>query len=223
MKDDENKLIETIKQSESYRIFFGFLPHKIKREEETWNLIKNNKGNFTKEVVNSIFDKVDYYEDVKESWFKPLLSKPNRNNIYSNSSLSERNVWFEELLFSSKDLEERINYCLQIKKIKGASKGLITLLLYLSDPGHNNIWINKTERGLIKLNRIPKSEGNNWENYKMFNEAAIKFRNRHNFKPQEIDWILACIGDDNYVESSNNNKYKFNEEQLKKRMIKLRR
>lgn len=219
MIDSENKLIETLKGSESYGIFLKFLPHKIQREKEAWDLIKNNKGNFTEEIMSSIFDKVDYYKDIKESWFKPLLSKPNRNLIYTNSSLGKRNTWFEELLFSTKNLEDRINYCLQIKKIKGASKGLITLLLYLSEPGSYNIWINKTGKGLIKLNRISKLSGNNLESYKIFNQAVIKFRDRFNFKPQEIDWILSCIGDPNYV-VSNNNKYIFNEEPLLNRMQK---
>jgi hypothetical protein len=86
-------------------------------------------------------------------------------------------------------------------KIKGASKGLATLLLYLSSREKHNIWVNKTQEGLYVLGRIGDLSGNHWgANYIHFNLGAIEFRDRFELQPQEIDWILTFIA--TYVESA---------------------
>jgi len=200
--DNEAQLIKTIKESDIYNKFKKEqLDKKIQREKEAWNLVQNNKGIYNKELLNKIFDKVDYFEPNKR-WFGQLLAQPNRNLIFESSD-SDINNWVNSLLFSNNDIEKRLNNCLVNLKIKGASKGLATLLLYLSNSKIYNIWVNKTEEGLLVLNRLSGLSGNKWgNNYKVFNNSTINFRDSHNFIPQEIDWILTFIA--GFVESSEN-------------------
>ena len=53
------------------------------------------------------------------------------------------------------------------------------------------------------MNRVGEFKGNAWgENYTRFNKAGIEFRNKHDFQPQEIDWVLTFINW--YIESEDN-------------------
>src|SRR5438445_10009054 len=127
-------------------------PHKVDREGKAWQMLQTNRGNYTQEILNSIFDTVDMHPGGK-GWFGQLLATPNRNQIFQTSPKA-LNAWIEELLFSGRTPEEILNHCLKERKVKGASKGLATLFLYLSDPEHFNIWVNSTEEGLVVLGRI---------------------------------------------------------------------
>lgn len=86
-----------------------------------------------------------------------------------------------------------MNHCLKDKKVKGASKGLATLLLYLSDPEHFNVWVNSTEDGLLILGRIDELSGDWGTKYSQFNKAAMDFRKDYGLIPQETDWVLSYI------------------------------
>lgn len=159
--ESEERLIDTILKSETYKDFKeNRLKDKIDREHQAWKLLKNNRGTYSEDLLNQIFDKVDYYETNKR-WFGQLLGKPNRNLIFESSS-EHINKWLEELLFSGHEIETILNNCLKTLKIKGASKGLATLLLYLSDSESYNIWVNKTQEGLYILNRIEELSENDW-------------------------------------------------------------
>ena len=199
--DNENDLVGAILQSAAYKVFnHKELIRKTDREQLAWNYLKDDRGRQSEDSLNRIFDTVDYYENNKR-WFGYLLAQPNRNLIFESSS-EKINQWLEELLFSGHDLKTRIDNCLGNTAIKGASKGLATLLLYLSDPENYSIWVNKTLEGLHTLKRIENLRGNNWgENYLRFNEAANEFRGLHGFKPREADWILTFIAA--HVENAN--------------------
>lgn len=198
--DSEDHLFETILESDTYKEFREKpLRDKIHRESQAWQLIAANRGKYSKDLLNRVFDIVDYYEPNKR-WFGQLLATPNRNWIFE-SAIDHINRWFDELLFSENELGRKLDTCLKDLKIKGASKGLATLLLYLSDPHSYNIWVNKTQEGLLVLGRIQELTGTDWGgNYILFNQAATKFRDQFGFKPQEIDWILWFVA--SYVESS---------------------
>ena len=81
-------------------------------------------------VLGQVFDTVDFFES-KKRWFGSLLGDPNRHLIFS-AGQGVINKWFDELLFSGKAASDAFNTCLTTLKIKGASKGLATLVLYLS-------------------------------------------------------------------------------------------
>lgn len=197
--DSEKELIDELLQSKAYREFKNDqLKLKIDREKRAWSLIEEKRGRYNRDNLNLIFDTVDLFGG-KRRWFGALLATPNQNLIFESrpEALSQ---WIEELLFSGRDPALALNTCLNERKVKGASKGLATLLLYLSAPGENNIWVNATQDGLFVLNRIGELKGNDWGgNYSQFNKAAGEFRTRYGFQPQEIDWILTFVR--SYVEN----------------------
>jgi hypothetical protein len=217
--ENEAALIKAIRESEdAYGDFRkNRLKNKINRESQVWDLLVANKGKYSKDLLNQLFDMVDFYEPNKR-WFGNLLATPNRNLIFE-SSIENINAWIEKLLFSDLHIKERLNACLTQIKIKGASKGLATLLLYLSNPENYNIWVNKTQDGLSILNRIGQLAGKNWgENYVKFNEAALDFRTRYGFAPQEIDWLLTFVA--SYVSPSDSN-FLIDEDVLKTKEIQV--
>jgi len=218
MIKNETDLIETIKSIDAYKSFLHCLPNKTQREKEAWDLIVKNRNHYSEITLNSIFDKVDI-DDSNKRWFGQLLAKPNRNWIFE-TPINELNKWIEDLLFTDKSIIERFNGCMKEKKIRGASKGLLTLLLYLSDSERYNIWVNKTQEGLYILNRIPNFNGKDFGNYyhDVFNPAALEFRKKYDLKPQEIDWILTFIA--GYVEN-NDDGFIMDEDSLKTQEIDL--
>ncbi len=209
--DSEKKLIEELVTSKAYQEFKSKqLKPKIEREKRAWKLLDEHRGRFTREILNQVFDTVDLFEGSKR-WFGALLATPNRNLIFACGS-ELINQWFDELLFSDTAPRVALNNCLKKLKIKGASKGLATLLLYLSDPEKFSIWVNATQEGLSVLNRIGNLRGNDWgDNYTEFNKAAIEFRTQYGFQPQEVDWILTFIG--SYVESDDDH-FRIDEDSL---------
>jgi hypothetical protein len=197
--DNEQELIEELLRSKAYEEFRNKqLQPKIEREKQAWKLLGEYKGQYTRDALNLIFDTVDVYDGNKR-WYGALLATPNRNLIFE-SEPKFINQWLEELLFSGNGPELALNTCLKKLRIKGASKGLATLLLYLSAPHKNSVWVNATQGGLAVLNRIGELKGNEWgENYTQFNKAAVEFRGKYKLQPQEIDWILTFVN--SYVES----------------------
>ena len=152
-------------------------------------------------ALNKIFDTVDL-DDNNKRWFGMLLATPNRNLILATEP-ETINQWLGNLLFAGAGPEAALDSCLKRMKIKGASKGLATLLLYLSDPHKFSIWVNATQEGLNVLSRIGEFKGNDWgKNYTQFNKAAIDFRTQYSFQPQEVDWVLTYIG--TYLDAEDN-------------------
>lgn len=189
----EDKIIDVLLASISCNKFRAeHLQHKINREQLAWKLIEENKTKYTKEILNKIFDIVD--TDTRNTrWFGQLLAVPNRNQIFSHS-MEIINRWIEELLFTGRLPTQTLNMCLNDIGISGASKGLATLFLYLSNPSEYNIWLPRTEEGLVILGEVVKFKGMDYSSYYMlFNEAAISLRNRYGLKPQEMDWVLSFI------------------------------
>lgn len=195
----EKELIGEVKESKAYKRFRAKESQpKIERERRAWQLLQEYRGRYTKDALIQIFDTVDLYEGGKR-WFGALLATPNRNLIFE-SEPAIITQWLEELLFSNKGAEIALNTCLRKLKIRGASKGLATLLLYLSGPANYNIWVNATQDGLAVLGRIAELKGNDWgEKYAHFNQAARDFRVQYGLQPHEVDWFLAFVS--SYVEA----------------------
>ena len=191
--DSEKELIGELLKSRVYKEFTQKqLQAKIERESRAWKLLVQHRGKYTYDILNEIFDTVDLYDGSKR-WFGALLATPNRNLIFE-ADLKAVNEWFEELLFSESDPKAALNTCLGKNKIKGASKGLATVLLYLSNPEKHNVWVNATQQGLYILNRIGDLKGKDWgENYMLFNKASIELREAYDLPPQVVDWILSFL------------------------------
>ena len=217
--ENEGSLVKAIRESEeAYGDFHNNrLKGKMERESQAWTILTANRGKYSKDLLNHLFDTVDFYEPNKR-WFGNLLATPNRNLIFE-SSIKNINAWIDKLLFSDLDFKKRLNGCLSEMKIKGASKGLATLLLYLSNPEKYNIWVNKTQEGLSVLNRVGQLTSKDWgDKYATFNQAALEFRIQYEFSAQEIDWILTFIA--SYVSPSDSN-FLVDEEVLKTKEIQV--
>jgi len=198
----ESALVEEILKSEHYKaVQERHFAHKTAREEEAWKMVQEYRGKYTYEVLRAIFDKVDI--DTRGGhWFGLMLSKPNVNRIF-HSPLQLLNQWMDKLLFSDQTVESRLDCCMNDMRINGASKGLATLLLYLSSQMQFNIWVNATEEGLVVLGRVGELTGRDWgADYQRFNKAAIAFRDANRLKAREVDWFLSYIR--KYVESDDN-------------------
>ncbi len=197
--NSEQELMEILLQSAAYKDFMShYLPAKLDREQLAAGLLREHRGNYTQDVLNRIFDTVDIVEGNKR-WFGQMLAAPNRNLIFT-SGLDEINKWLEELLFSGWEPVAALNTCLKDLKIKGASKGLATLLMYLLQPEKCAVWVNTTQEGLQVLGYANEMKGSDWgRNYAIFNQAAQEFRARYGLQPQEVDWVLTFIS--SYVES----------------------
>jgi hypothetical protein len=187
----EKAIINFVLGSASYKHFKEVqLPEKIKREEEAWKLLKENRNNYTFDKINKIFDVVNGGSG-PTAWWGPLLNTPNRNRIFS-SGIETINNWLEEILFSGKSEIEIVNNCLGKMKIKGASYGLITLLLYLSDPEKYNVWNTATEDGLKTGNLFERTKGESWGNlYFIYNNIVSRIRDEYKLTSREMDCLIC--------------------------------
>ncbi len=167
--NSEKELLNELLQSRVYEEFRSRqLQAKVEREKRARRLLEEHKGRFDREKLNEVFDAVDLFEGNKR-WFGALLATPNRNLILG-SEPELINRWFDALLFCGNEPETALNMCLKNLKIKGASKGLATLLLYLTAPDKFNVWVNATQEGLSILGRIGDLRGTDWgNNHAQFN------------------------------------------------------
>jgi hypothetical protein len=192
---NENDVMGEIKNSKAYAEFLSIqLPPKIVREELAWQLLQKDHGHYSPDILNEIFDTVDF-DEKHTRWFGSLLATPNRRHMCkADPDFNLITLWIDELLFSNKEVEGALNHCIGQHKIKGAKNGVATLLLYLSNPGNYNVWVPTTWNALISLDRIGDPEKNAWgKNYTRFNQAAISFRNQYGLQPREVDWILFSV------------------------------
>jgi hypothetical protein len=156
--EEEEQLILRIRARKAHRQFRAErLQPKINRERQAWDLVRQHRGDYTRAILNTIFDTVDN-EPGHTRWFGQMLAQPNRDRIFQ-SSKKQLSRWIEELLFKSHPYQEALNICLREPRPSGASKGLATLLLYLSDPCKYNVWLPTTEKGLRVLHRISTLTG----------------------------------------------------------------
>ncbi len=189
----EDDLVQRIK-TDFYPVFESRdLQPKKSREKAAWNLLQTNRGNYTQQVLNRIFDTVDCDPYApNQRWWGQLLIIPNRNQIFL-STQTDINGWVDHLLFSNDTLEKRLTVAEETRP-KGASKGIVTLLLYLQNSKEYNVWLPTAHRSLERLGRTQGLEESNWsKNYPVFNVAATSFRNKHGFGPREVDWALWMI------------------------------
>jgi hypothetical protein len=210
--ESEQQLLNTLKTSRLYLDFVDSqLKCKIERETKAWKLLLDNKGKFTKELLANIFDIVDM-DGLKTRWFGALLATPNKNLIFQ-SSIKHITEWVELLCFSELPVENILDKCLGTIKIKGASKGLATLLLYLSAPEKYSIWVDKTYGGLSVFGRIRDIKNANWgTRYVAFNNGARQFAQSYSIEARALDWVLSFLG--RYVDSISDGKYEIDEDVL---------
>ena len=188
--EDEDELIKFIhKSTYGKRFFQETLEDKIKWEKEAWDLLNSNIGRLNPEILNRIFDKFG-------AWWGQLLIKPNRNRMFSRPN-DELNHWFNYLLNGKEPESVRIEKCLVDPKydLKGAAKGLVTLLLYLKDPNDFNPMMNTTIEGLERLGRFDSKRGKRrWRDYyNDYNTAVKEFRDQFELEPQSVDWVLDSL------------------------------
>lgn len=195
----EQDLIHKLLKSTHYQDFRAiFLAPKIERERRARRLLEENRSRYNKAILDDVFDTADLQQPSGNRWFGELLASANRKLMFE-AGVGPLKKWINEIIFSGHSFRDSLNACQGPLKVKGAAKGLVTLLLYLVDPLAYNVCVPRTEKGLEVLNRIPKQRSKEWGIcYEQFNEAAIEFREQYGILPQEVDWILWLIG--KYVE-----------------------
>ena len=88
--ETEADLIRKFKETTWYKDFREKdLQPKIDREKEARKLLSQNRGQYTKEILNNIFDTI-----APGRWFGQLLGQPNRNLIFQ-SSTEDINKWID--------------------------------------------------------------------------------------------------------------------------------
>src|SRR5207249_5944795 len=133
------QLIAEIKRSAHYKYFLADrFKKKAIRELEAWKLLRTNRGKYTKKLLTHVFDVVDGEEHGR--WFGALLATPNRNSIFE-TPINKVSAWIEYVCFSARPAEEILGKCKGEMRIKGAKHGLVTLLLYLTDPSKYANWV----------------------------------------------------------------------------------
>jgi len=191
----EDHLVRRIK-TEFYPVFqLRDLQPKEDREQAARALLQNNRGHYSEDVTRKILHVVDFDPCApNKRWFGQLLNVPNVNRI-CRSSVDNRSKWIDTLLFSDDSVEKRLAICETSEfRPERASKGVATLLLYLMEPQQYNVWLPTTHQSLELIGRIQGLEESNWgKNYPVFNAAAISFRDKHGFKPRDVDWALWMI------------------------------
>lgn len=189
--ESEKQLIEKLKKSDPYSNFLNArLKPKTDRELKAWKLLQENRGHYSRETLNKVFDIVDI-EGEKTRWFGSLLATPNKNLIFE-SKIEQISEWIELICFSGQAPDHILEKCLGDMKIKGASKGLATLLLYLTAPEKYAIWVNKTYDGLLSMGRMINMKSTDWgKKYIAFNENAQHFRSDYKIDARALDWLLS--------------------------------
>ncbi len=131
----EEQLINEIKRSAPYKDFIGFrFKNKVDREQKAWALLETHRGKYTKDLIDSVLDIVDREEG--KGWWFGLMIASNKKKILK-TPIEKLSTWIEYICFSGRAPTEILDKCLGEMRIKGARQGLVTLLLYLSDPAYS--------------------------------------------------------------------------------------
>ena len=193
-----DQLIWNLKDSQSYKYFKAVLPKKINNELKAKEIILNNLGSLSGSHLQAAFTLVDepyssyppWCHDSRP-WFGRLL-KPNANNMI-NEKPETINQWFSIICDAGISPENKINLLQKGQKhyIKGASVGLITLILYLLDKVHYSVWFKGQHDGLAILDpRIGEYSGSSRQ-YVEFNRVAKEFARRYDFADEELDFLFS--------------------------------
>jgi len=188
----ENLLIAHIKNTAKYKHFeFSRLPAKVEREEKAWLLLENNRGRYTTDLLDRILYIVDY-EKGEGWWFGKMISS-NKKKILE-TPIETLSAWIDYICFSGKHINEILDKSIGEMHINGTGKGLVTLLLYLTDPTKHTIWVKTTHDGLFTLGRIDRERKNEFgAQYVEFNNNALEFASNYGLGHREIDFILFVI------------------------------
>lgn len=193
-----DQLIGNLKSSQSYKYFKAVLPKKINNELKAKEIILNNLGSLRGSDLHVVFTLVDepyssyppWCHDSRP-WFGRLL-KPNANNMI-NEKPEIINQWFSITCDAGISPENKINLLQKGQKhyIKGASVGLITLILYLLDKEHYSVWFKGQHDGLAILDpRIGEYSGSSRQ-YVEFNRVAKEFARKYDFADEELDFLFS--------------------------------
>jgi len=192
----EEQLITEIRRNARYIEFHNSrFKNKVEREQQTWALIEANKGTYSTELLKTIFRLVDY-EKGKGFWFGTMLNS-NIPKILKHTPIEQLVKYIDYICFSgdapSIIMDRCVNWDMHIKH---ARQGLVSLLLYLSDPSMHAIWVDATNKGLAVLagNRVLSLDGFGAQ-YRDFSNRALEFCRRYSFDPRELDFVLWLIGE----------------------------
>lgn len=130
----------------------------------------------------------------KETLTRFQLSFIGQNRKLMINSLESFNIWIKRLWTEKVDKYNVLSQLWTENLLPGAGVGLPTMILYLKDPDHFNVWLPFLNNAISVLANQKISLARKAENYYKFNDIVNKnLRLPFNLKPQEIDYILFRI------------------------------
>ena len=130
----------------------------------------------------------------KETLTRFQLSFIGQNRKLIINSLESCNFWIKRLWTEKVDNYHVLSQFWSENQVPGAGVGLPTMILYLKDPDHFNVWLPFLNNAISFFSNQEISMTRNAENYHKFNDTVNKnLRQSFNHKPQEIDYILYRI------------------------------
>ena len=130
----------------------------------------------------------------KETLTRFQLSFIGQNRKLMINSLESCNFWIKGLWTENIDNYHVLSQFWTENQVPGAGVGLPTMILYLKDPDHFNVWLPFLNNAISVFSNQEISLTRNAENYHKFNDIVNKnLRQPFNLKPQEVDYILYRI------------------------------
>jgi len=137
----------------------------------------------------SIFDMSD---GPRLTRFGPAFVRRNRQQMLSD--LSTFNRWLLRLWEApAGQIDSALDQFWMAREIKGASRGLPTMIAYLRDPDANMVWLPYLTKGVIFLEKENLSLAPRLRHYSAYRSLVNRaVRARYQLKPQELDYVLFC-------------------------------
>jgi hypothetical protein len=202
-----NRVDSTVKQQRDYlRSHDAFVDTRLEAEQDARLLLDSKVGRFrltdaetfldacnTERLVRhpSIFDMSDRPMRTR---FGPAFIRRNRQQMLSNLpafNQSLRRLWQS----SVGQMDPALERFWTAPRPKGASRGLPTMIAYLREPETNVIWLPHLAKGANLLAREHLSLTPCLRHYSEYRSLVNReLRARYQLKPQELDYVLFCLG-----------------------------
>ncbi|MBI2832650.1 MAG: hypothetical protein HYX79_10385 [Chloroflexi bacterium] len=189
--ENESDLFSAIRGNSGY---LGFqrvvLPLKVQRETDAYQILLDNRGNYTRGILERVFNLVDGGEPTP--WFGQTLRGNNRKLIFEETA-TQLNRWIEAILFSSNSIENRFVNALR-NKLRGTNTGLPSILLYIQNPMDAKVCLPICLSSIEMLGRsLPEVEMYDPAHYRVYCDTVRTIEQNYGFDPREMDFIFWIV------------------------------
>jgi AAA domain (dynein-related subfamily) len=159
------------------------------------DLIERNLGSFDTDAIRELFRELNsdvVNETARYNRFMPALYGSLANKIANDTGAFNR--WLE-ILWTAQDneLDAVLDEFWEKLEVRGAGISLPTAILYLRNPERYAIWLPIMQEGLRVATSFTPGKFRTAKGYRLYNDAAQKFRARYGLVPQALDLVLWSI------------------------------